>query len=249
MIKLTRSEKPSQLTNESIRQMTIEFKESGTHVWRKTYIKSSLLNLSYNKCCYCECNISEESKYMEIDHFYPKDIYPDQVVEWDNLLPSCKRCNVNKGVHDPNEEQIINPFLCEPKEHLFFKNYRLKHKSEVGRNTIDILCLNETDRLVLPRFQIGNAVENSLETILDRIKDYATMEIKTSRSRSKIVSSVKSLLKQGHPHRDYAATVATTLLNDENFYECKRILLEIDLWDEELEEIENILTITCLNVS
>ena len=43
------------------------------------------------------------------------DDYPDEVVDWDNLLPSCKRCNTTKGTHDVVTEPIINPFDIDPK--------------------------------------------------------------------------------------------------------------------------------------
>lgn len=97
MIRLYRPNCPQQLTDTVKDELTQEFINTGKNVWAKTYIKSALLAMSHNKCAYCECKLDEESKYMEVEHFLPKDDYPNQVVDWNNLLPSCKRCNTKKG--------------------------------------------------------------------------------------------------------------------------------------------------------
>lgn len=248
MIKLDRTQKPSQLTEELVTDLVSKFKLDGSSVWNKRFIKEALLNLSQKKCCYCECNINEESKYMEVEHFLPKKDYPDLVVDWDNLLPSCKRCNTNKGSHDPNNEYIINPCNDEPKTHIAMKHYRLKAKDQVGQSTIDVLYLNETERLVQPRFLIGNATQESLENITDQLKNYYRGVNQSTKQKNIIVNGLKSLLRQGLPQKDYAATVSTILLNDENFSYCKDILIELDFWDTELSELEHTLSQICLDL-
>ncbi len=136
MIKLIRPPAPDRLTPETVKELTEEFKsDSNKTVWNKDYIKKALLEMSHNKCCYCECKIDEESKYLEVEHFHPKSIYKDEVVVWDNLLPSCKRCNGRKGDRDTLKEPVINPAADEPKDHLWLKNYTFKNKTSIGKNT------------------------------------------------------------------------------------------------------------------
>lgn len=247
MIKLERTSPPAQLTAEVVHSLTEEYKTNKTPVWNKKYIKAALLNLSNNKCCYCECNIQEESKYMEVEHFFPKEPYENKVVEWENLLPSCKRCNVRKGIHDPNDEPIINPFTINPQEHLKLKNYRLRPKSQIGYNSIHILQLNDIERLVLSRFNIGNVIEESLELLLDKIKEYIRNDEKRSIERTKITNRLSALLEQGLPHKDYSATVATIILNDENYKQCRILLNDLMLWNEDLQTLENSLITICLD--
>lgn len=248
MIKLNRNPKPNQLTDQTVAVLVNEFKLKGSNVWSQPYIKMALLELSKEKCCYCECNIKEESKYMEVEHFLPKKYYPNLVVDWDNLLPSCKRCNVNKGEHDPNTEYIINPCKDDPKVHIAMKNYRLKSKDQIGRNTIDILYLNDTERLVVSRFMIGNNVQESLEKISENLNDYYQGINKSTRRKNMVINGLKSLLRQGLPQKDYAATVATVILNDENYIWCNSILKELDFWDDELNCLENSLLENCLEL-
>ena len=76
------------------------------------YINESLLSMSHNKCAYCELMLGEEVKYMEVEHFYCKKLYPDGVVQWDNLLHLCNRCNTNKGIYDTKTEQYITKNVC-----------------------------------------------------------------------------------------------------------------------------------------
>lgn len=45
-----------------------------------------------NRCMYCE-----DSSADQIDHFRPKDFYPDHVFVWANYLWACGRCNRRKG--------------------------------------------------------------------------------------------------------------------------------------------------------
>ena len=93
MIQLQAKPRPPQLTDDLVAQLTADFKATQNAVWNKLYIKTALLEISHGKCCYCECNIKEESKYMEVEHFYAKSIYPEEVLDWRFLLPACKRCN------------------------------------------------------------------------------------------------------------------------------------------------------------
>jgi len=44
------------------------------------------------RCSYCQ-----DSKADEIEHIYPKDIYPYKTYDWDNYLYSCGQCNGGKS--------------------------------------------------------------------------------------------------------------------------------------------------------
>src|SRR5437868_15151041 len=94
MIRLTRPPSPAELTQQVQQELTALFKADGKVVWDRGFIKDTLRLMSSGKCSYCECSLGEESKYLEVEHFADKHSYPDQVVDWLNLLPACKHCNV-----------------------------------------------------------------------------------------------------------------------------------------------------------
>ncbi|KHD08393.1 hypothetical protein PN36_13355 [Candidatus Thiomargarita nelsonii] len=56
-------------------------------------IRQTLLEMSNEACVYCGIKIDNTD--MDVDHFLPSSQFPYLAYCWDNLLPSCKRCNQN----------------------------------------------------------------------------------------------------------------------------------------------------------
>jgi len=238
MIKLTRPPAPEELTEEKIAELTEEFKRSGKRVWAENYIKEALLAISNNKCCYCECRLEVNSEYMEIEHFHPKSKYPDRVVMWDNLLPCCKRCNSSKSDHDTYKEPVINPAEINPKDHLRLEDYRYKPKTPLGEKTIEVVYLNDTDRLGKERWKTGEAVQNSIEDLLALAIEYESS--KSARTRNRVTRGLKQIQEDCLPSSQYCATAGSILLKDKNYYKLKEILIKYSLWDDELKDNEAI---------
>lgn len=247
MIRIQRCKKPDELTDEKIEELTNEYKEKGTAVWRKNYIRQALYKMSNGKCCFCEVALGEEGKFMQVEHFHHKDKYQNEVVVWENLLPSCNRCNANKGTHDTYSEPILNPTVDDPKEHLYFQNYRYKGKDLIGKRTISVLYLNDTDGLVNPRYRIGNAVQEKIEEIYDRVAQFDEGTNISTNNRNKIINGVKDILREAQPSEEYSALVATIILNDENYFNLKSIMSKNGLWDSEIERLEDSARSICYN--
>lgn len=236
MIKLNRNPAPTCLTPENIEMLITEFKKTKNSVWNIPELKSALLSSSHNKCAYCECNISEESKYMEVEHFKDKHSYPDKVVTWENLLPSCKRCNGTKGTHDVIREPIVNSYNDNPKDHLAFRLYRLRALSPIGQNTIDVLRLNDNERVVKKRFEVGEALQFALETASTNLEAYKLNN--STRNRNRLLEQLRLLLAECIETASYAATSATVLHSDPNYKFLKVELATLGLWDDELESLD-----------
>lgn len=238
MIKLDRPTKPSELTDALVQQLTDEFKVSGKSVWSKSFIKQPLMTMSSNKCAFCETKIDEESKYIEVEHFHHKDLYKDEVVKWDNLLPSCKKCNGTKGDHDTKLEPIINPCEQEPREHLKIWRYRIKGKTDLGKLTVSALNLNEPDRLVTKRFQIGNALQDKLEEYQELVDDVIEGVQTSTRRKNRIKNGVKEILTNGLKDKEYAATYSTILLTDPEYMTLKDKMMSCSLWTDDHVKLE-----------
>jgi uncharacterized protein (TIGR02646 family) len=238
MIKLERTSKPVELTTSLQARLTAEFKLTGKSVWNLDFIKKNLLKYSHDKCCYCEANIKEESKYLEVEHFHYKDLYKDEVLEWSNLLPACKKCNGTKSGHDTVIEPIIDPCNIDPKVHLKYWRYRVKGKDEIGKLTISVLDLNNPDRLVKKRFEIGNAIQIKLEQLNELVDDFINGIQTSTRRRNRIVNGTKDLMKEGLPNSIYSATTAAIILTDTEFMDLKQKLTALTFWDSELNQLE-----------
>lgn len=248
MIKIKRTAKPTELTDEIRDALTKQYKTTNEAVWNKPYIKKALLEMSHNKCAYCELKLSEEGKFLQVEHFHCKKLYPNEVVIWENLLPSCNRCNINKSSHDTISEPIINPCNDNPSDYLYMENYRIKSKNHnsLGQTTIDILYLNESESLVLPRFNIGNKVLDKIETIHELLISYANGTENSTRRKNKIINSLKELLRLAKPDKEYSATISTVIMSDDIYDSIKQTLLTLSLWDQELETLHNDAYKSCL---
>ena len=235
MIKLGRVEKPEYLSDAKALELTETFKATGSTVWNHADIKNALLISSHSKCAYCECCVSEESKYMEVEHFEYKDKYQDSVVYWPNLLPACKRCNIAKGSHDVRVEPLLNPYDADPRVHISFRLYKLKGISGIGKSTIDALDLNNSERLVLRRFEVAQQVENSIGIASDRLNSY--MESQTNLRKNKLLGIVETILQECQPQAIYSATTATVVLTNEEFLQVVDTMRANSTWPDYLEHL------------
>lgn len=239
MIKLTYQPKPSILTAAFVQEKTQEFitaKNAGQKapsVWNKKEIKTALLKMSHGKCCYCECVVTKEAHYMEVEHFEDKHRHPNKVLDWYNLFPSCKRCNLEKGTHDVNIAPIIHPVNDTPSEHIYFRDYCFRAKTALGKTTIEELDLNNSDRLQDVRFLIGKEFLLQLENALESLERFDKGELrKITRGLNQFIR----LLKMCLPSASYSATKATQLFHHEETYpEICTLIKKHNAWTDEIE--------------
>lgn len=239
MIKLILSPKPKKLTPKLEKELTEKYKNEGTDVWKRKFLIEAVAAISNNKCAFSEIKLGEESKYMEIEHFHPKSLYEDEVVTWGNLLPSCKKCNGTKGNLDTKKYPIINPFIDNPKEHIYLKrSFRLYHKTEKGKRTIQHTALNDRKHFVKKRFKIGSKIEEKVDIIENSLQKIDFSDEATQGDIKNLITRFKNTLSEGERTEEYAATISTVILEDDSFYNIKNLLIKNSLWDEELIELE-----------
>ena len=240
MIKINRLPCPEQLTQEVKDAKTAKYRESAIPVWNESYIKDCLLEMSHNKCCYCECNVIAGGSYMEVEHFHPKGLYPDEVVDWNNLLPSCKKCNAQKGEHDTVTEPIINPVVDRPQNHLKIRmGVRFKPKDNIGTDTISVLDLNNQVKHATPRYKIVQEIENKIEDLFDQTNEYIGSQNKTTGKKNKLLNGVRALLQVCQPTEPYSAFMVTALLTNDCYEDMKKLLVDEGLWSQEFIDLES----------
>ncbi len=236
-------EKPEELTEEKQKTLTEEFRKNRQKdVWNQTYIRENLLMESNHKCAYCECFVGKGYKEMNVDHFHYKEKYVEEVVKWENLLPSCPHCNKSKASHDTYLSPIINPFDQNPQDYLYIKNYRYYPKNNkvkaVVRNTIDVLGLNDTEHVVRNRYEQGEAIINQIQNIYEFAVDNKEVLCSDIRKRNRVLRGCKNILRKGIKTAEYSAFIATILQTEEDYLELKSLLKNCDLWDEELQILD-----------
>lgn len=147
MIKLTKGIEPGVLirnkenwTHEllaAVRAEDIERIKTVTKRYNHPEVKSALKKETYQKCAYCEAKVTDVA-HGDIEHVTPKSLNREQTFEWSNLTFSCQICNQNKSA----KEDIIDPYIDEPNDHIFFAGAFAKGKSLTGSRTVLELDLN-----------------------------------------------------------------------------------------------------------
>ena len=243
MIKITRTERPSELTDEVQEKLTqIFIANNKKKVWDKPYIRDGLMKMAHCKCCYCEKKVGSGFTDMHVEHFKPKSLYPQEVVEWSNLLPACADCNRSKSEHDTGVSPIINPCEEDPKQFFYLKNFRynafdtdINSKANV---TIDVLGLNDLDKKCAIRYQIISAILDKLADICCYAKKHDTELVTDVRKRNKVVNACRRILEMCIPTAEYSAFAATAVKTNQDYLELKLILQNSNQWNQELEILD-----------
>lgn len=119
-------------------------------------VKPFLLENSQNHCSYCDIYF-ENRENSEIDHYKPKNQYPELEFEWVNLFAVCSICNKQKLRVFPENNTPIKP---DDQNYNFFKYFDFEYetgkisiskglsKSDYlrAKETIDFLGLNKGDK-------------------------------------------------------------------------------------------------------
>lgn len=242
MIKIKRLSAPKELTEEEKKQLTAKFKaDKNKRVWNKPYIRKRLLEMSLGKCCYCEELLGPGHVEMHVEHYHDKNKYPDEVVEWNNLLPSCPHCNKRKSGHDTYSEPIIDPTKDDPRKFFYIKDYRYRSYDSspmsLAKITISVLGLNDSDEKVLPRFLIGNKLIEELGILYEDAFELGYNIITDTRKRNRIISGCSNLLKMCVRSSRFGATMATVLHESDDYNKLRDLLFKYGFWRDELEKL------------
>ena len=113
-----------------------------------------IAKLKVDTCPYCNRNyiysLSKSAEIKpEIDHFYPKSLYPYFGVSFYNLIPSCQTCNGIgvKGNTDPFVEKMVSPYLMKDYDFEFtFDLTKLDHISPLdGKSSVEVKFSKQID--------------------------------------------------------------------------------------------------------
>ena len=151
MIRLTKTDKPKVLVDHEDEWRIEYMQEVAAGLARgkrkKRYnhpsIKSELIYETVGKCAYCESKIMHVS-WGEIEHIVPVSQNPALVVAWDNLTLACPVCNGTKSDYWEEGNEILNPYVDQPDEHVIFAGpvVLARPGSQRGATTIDQIGLN-----------------------------------------------------------------------------------------------------------
>lgn len=143
--------------------------------YKKEYdVYKFVKTLDLKTCPYCNRNytfvVDEKSGKLrpEIDHFYPKSIYPFLAMSFYNLIPSCQICNHTKS--STLKEELENPYDITPNSYKFTyipKNidFTLVEDDEYNFDNFEIKITGKKDNLEL--FKLNELYEQHKDIVLE----------------------------------------------------------------------------------
>ena len=226
MIKLDRGGEPQYLADNKTRwleELTRAIKSCGgfskipsaekeklIRYYKDNAIKSPLVQSSHEKCAYCE-SIPGETGYPEIDHFKPKSLYPLTVFDWDNLLPVCKKCNVQKIDHDTVQEPILDPYKDDPEMVFEYDGFWIKAKPgtmyAAAQKTIDVCKLNgsrltrQRSGLLVELQLFEQNLETAILTNIQNLREALSIISAFEQPEHKLAGFCRALLKKSKSYQ------------------------------------------------
>lgn len=163
------------------------------------------------RCAYCKNREAVEggSKKFDIDHYKPKNKFPDLVNTYSNLIYSCKECNSSKHKFWPTIiDMSKNQYILNPCNHDFEKHYNMKQAEWRGNTPVALwnikrLRLNSPKKLQFREDEadaceiINNLTLNQEE--LEIILSYDKLSVYSRRSAEKDLKNIQkniSILKR-----------------------------------------------------
>lgn len=152
------------------------------------------------------CNYCEQNEANDIEHIYPKSLFPGQTFAWLNYLLACKQCNTAykldkfavldkhddlcpvPGGTEPSTQRgaFINPRTENPADYLILNlgSFKFDPMPGLGKadnhkavKTLEVLQLNERDTLVEAREAAAKYFYQRMEMLSRILKANSTQEI------------------------------------------------------------------------
>lgn len=132
-------------------------------------IKDALVAENHGKCAYCEAYVRHVS-HGDIEHISPKSKDREKTFDWNNLTLACERCNQKKS----NAEDIIDPHVDAPEQHLFFVASVVRGRTVKGMQSIKPtrgLDLNRIELVERRGMQISRYADNFERIVQEQDED------------------------------------------------------------------------------
>lgn len=208
----------------SYEDIPAKIKESAVKYYRHQDIKDALFPTSYRKCAFCEV-FPEDSGHIEVEHFNPKSLYPEETFQWNNLLPACRRCNGSKDDHDTRAKPLVNPYIDNPEDFFDVIGIELKAKNLIAENTIEA-CQLKGIRLLRPYADLlvqFKLFEGDLKVALDELVTKDT-PLKKKNHLNKIRESIERIEVLMKPNAQYSFFCKITITTSEIYQLAKQLL-------------------------
>ncbi|WP_415721612.1 HNH endonuclease [Photobacterium ganghwense] len=207
-----------------------DIKDKLTKHYRDDRVRDVLFPSSFYKCSFCECLPDDGGNSVQVEHFFPKSIYPECCFDWENFLPACGKCNTSKGTLDTKINKIINPYIIDPESLISFSISKMCSNKTIGKDTIRELNLNST-RLIKARtkkIETISILTSELRSIIDDYNRESGEKAKRNRL-IKLSNKVDELDYLMSPSETYSKFSTFHIKDDSDYLESKELLKLLDV--------------------
>jgi len=179
-------------------------------------VKDALIKMFHGKCAYCESKIRTVA-YGDIEHFFPKSLYPDLTFVWKNLLLACSICNnaAHKGTKFPLDDQG-NPLLIDPTDGITNPNRHLEFVWDDVAKLASVYGRDERGRTVENIFDL-NGKRGRTELIAARSKSIKRLLALLTLAKKGNQEALSLLKEACQPEEEYSAFALIYILPHLNF--------------------------------
>ncbi len=117
----------------------------------------------------------EDDRGTDIEHFYPKALYPDRAFSWGNYLLACGHCNSNlkreRFPLDPvGQPALLDPTVDDPTAHLAFlpASGEFQPIGNKGAPSLEVFALNDRT----PPRKLPQARRETMVKLFDLLRAY-----------------------------------------------------------------------------
>lgn len=110
-------------------------------------------------------------------------------------------------------------------------------KESKGRMTVDLLDLNNRERLITPRLKIADILHDKLDYLIDKVMNIKSGKETRQLMKTRLKNGIRDVLKMAQPDAEYSAFISTILLEDDDYITIRKTMKALSLWTEELEEL------------
>ena len=132
-------------------------------------------DIGLKSCAYCNRSYiftinKNKNLKPEIDHFYPKHIYPYLAMSYYNLIPSCPTCNGfgAKGTKDSYKDNLKSPYDIESDDFKFTFDVKSINIIDniIDENSVDIK-LKKYEKANNEYFQLENLYKENEDIVIE----------------------------------------------------------------------------------
>jgi 5-methylcytosine-specific restriction endonuclease McrA len=131
-------------------------------------------------CLYCNreyiinyTDQTETKTTAELDHFYPRSLYPFLSISFFNLIPSCKTCNSKlKGDKDTFKEEILYPYQESLNDNAKFKLKieKVSFLNDKSKFTLNLEVKNKKSKESKKLFKLQELYNEHKDIVLELIQ-------------------------------------------------------------------------------